>query len=412
MRILYLTPYTPNRIRTRPFHLIRGLTGHGHEVTVLTVTENAAEEADARTLHAHCAHVISAALPRWRAALNCLLAVPSGAPLQSAYSWQPALMQQLQHLTNGHGKNAPFDVIHVEHLRGARYGLALKSTAKATPPPPIVWDSVDCISHLFSQAATYSRSPFGRIVTRLELSRTRQYEAKLPTIFDRTLVTSDADRRALLALSSRQTQAEPIHVLPNGVDLDYFTPGSAGEAEAQIATGDYLVVSGKMSYHANVTMVLRLMREIMPRVWAHQPHVRLCIVGKDPTTAIQELAQHDNVTVTGTVPDIRPYLRRATIAVAPLTYGAGIQNKVLEAMACGAPVVASPQAAAALDARPGRDLLLAGDDDAFAAAVLDLLAHPDRRQQLAAQGRAYVEAHHSWTSITARLVDIYAHAAH
>lgn len=439
MRILYLTPYTPNRIRTRPYHLIRGLSAHGHDVTVLTVTETPAEETDARALETHCAGVITTPLPRWRAALNCLVALPTGAPLQSAYSWQPDLMQKLKHLTgtsssdlpsflaqpaaNGHSELPAYDVIHIEHLRGARYGLALKAASNGTLPP-IVWDSVDCISHLFGQAATHSRSSFGRIMTRLELSRTRQFEAKLPTIFDQTLVTSDADRRALLALTpSRQTTAPRIHVLPNGVDLDYFTPASAGEldddgnfelpsdGDPAAKSRDTLIVSGKMSYHANVTMVMRLVHDIMPRVWAHRPHVQLLIVGKDPTTAIQEFSQHNNITVTSTVPDIRPYLRRATVSVAPLTYGAGIQNKVLEAMACGAPVIASPQAASALSAKSGRDLLVAGDDKAFADAILDLLAHRDQRRRLAVHGRAYVEVHHSWSKITARLVDIYASAA-
>lgn len=398
MRILFVVPYTPNPIRTRPYNFIRHLARHGHDVTVLTIVENEDEEADARALSAHST-VIAVPLSRWRSLLNCVLALPSRRPLQSVYSWQPALMRQLEGLTNGQAGNDAFDIVHVEHLRGARYGLALK--AKGKGKPPIVWDSVDCISHLFRQAASQSRSRFGRIVTRLELARTAHFEAKLPSVFDQTLVTSEADRRALLDLNS-QRSLPAIQVLPNGVDLEYFTPPEEENREA--AT---LVVSGKMSYHANVTMVLNLVAEIMPRVWAQQPQVQLWVVGKDPGSEIQALAQNPKITVTGTVSDIRPYLRRATISVAPLAYGAGIQNKVLEAMACGTPVVASPQGVEALAITPERDLVLASDSGSFADAIVELLARPERQEELGESGRSYVEAHHSWLRIAARLGRIY-----
>jgi hypothetical protein len=113
------------------------------------------------------------------------------------------------------------------------------------------------------------------------------------------------------------------------------------------------------------------------------------------------------VTVTGIVPDIRPYLRRATLAVAPVPYGAGIQNKVLEAMACGTSVVASPQAISALAIQPGRDLVVAEGVEGFARAVLALLDDPARRAELGQAGRAYVEAHHAWDAVAAQLVGIY-----
>jgi glycosyltransferase involved in cell wall biosynthesis len=201
-------------------------------------------------------------------------------------------------------------------------------------------------------------------------------------------------------ISNLQT---PISVLPNGVDLTYFTPTKETREPAT------LVITGKMSYHANVTAVLHLVQDIMPHVWAQRPDVNVWIVGKDPSRAVRTLATRyaPRVIVTGVVPDMRPYLRRATIAAVPLVYGAGSQFKVLEAMACGTPVVATPQATVALAAQPGRDLEVAEGAEAFAQAVLALLDDPARREQLGQAGRAYVEQHHSWDAIVEQLEAVY-----
>lgn len=393
MDILFAVPYVPNPIRVRPFHLIRGLLRRGHRVTVATLWATPAERADLAALRAAGAAVIAHRLPRWRSLWNCLRALPTGAPLQAAFCWHPALAREIAARQRG-GRH---DLLHVEHLRGARLALA----AAAVPGPPIVWDSVDCISALFAQAATQSRSRAGRLMARAELPRTRRHEGWLLGQFARVLVTSPTDRDALLALA---TDAAPITVLPNGVESDDVAPGDGGRDPAT------LVITGKMSYHANVTAALHLVTDIMPLVWAVRPEVRVEIAGKEPPPTLRALAADHRVTVTGTVPDLRPYLRRATIAVAPVPYGVGIQNKTLEAMASGAPVVASPQASAALTAQPGRDLEIAASPEAFAATLLALLADPARRARLGAAGRAYVVRHHSWDAIVAALESSYAAA--
>jgi polysaccharide biosynthesis protein PslH len=189
LKILFLVPYTPNLIRTRPYNLIRQLAQRGHDVTLLTLFSNANEEADLAAWRDEGIAVIAEPLSRGRSLANSLAALPTGDPLQAAYCWQPALARRLSELLTAGKEYSPFDVIHVEHLRGARYALLAKelvggpsSTADHKPssvihrPLPIVWDSVDCISHLFRQAAVHSRSRFGRWVTRLELPRTEGYE--------------------------------------------------------------------------------------------------------------------------------------------------------------------------------------------------------------------------------------------
>ena len=247
----------------------------------------------------------------------------------------------------------------------------------------------------------------GRLINRVELARTRAYEGRAVAAFDRVLVTSERDRASLLALAPAATPSDRVVVLPNGVDLDYFTPTT------EPREADTLVFSGKLSYHANESAVRYLLGEIMPRIWSSRPGVRLALVGKDPSSDLRRLAAAwpDRVTITGTVPDVRPYLRRAAVAVAPLVYGVGCQNKVLEAMACGTPVVSTPRAVGALAAGSGRDVIVADGAAPFAEAVLGLLADDALRADVGPAGRAYVETHHQWGRIAARLESIYAELA-
>ncbi len=430
MKILFITPYVPNAIRVRPYELLHTLAQRGHQITLATLWQDQAEYRELAALKAWGIEIIAEPLATWRTLWNCLQSVPARTPLQAAYAWQPALAHQLTQLVQARH----FDVIHVEHLRGARYALQLKAALAAAVagtdtdtkarPTPIIWDSVDCISHLFTQAAARSRSWRGRLMTQLELGPTERYEGWLAHQFARVLVTSQADQRALGTLAQRHQQpghatakgaaalAQPT-ILANGVDLDRF-PFNAGQRAP--AT---LVFSGKMSYHANITAALHLLQEIMPLVWQRHPEVRVQIVGKDPPKALRALARSVAtapagaariVEVTGTVPAIQPYLQQATIAVAPLLYGAGIQNKVLEAMACGAPVITSSQAAAGMQAQSGRDLLVADGAEHFATAIINLLNAPAQRQQLGQAGRAYVEGVHAWPQIVTQLETIYRQA--
>lgn len=394
MNVLFIVPYVPNLVRTRPYNLIRHLSARGNRVTVLTVWANEQERADLTPLQEICDEVVAVPMPLWQSLFNSALALPSRKPLQSVYSWKPELVSHL----NG---RSPYDVVHVEHLRGSRYGLHFKEKSNL----PVIWDSVDCITHLFRQAAVQSKSLKGRLRSWLDLERTAQYEGWLLDKFNHVLVTSPVDRDALLGLKPQGSTPAPISVLGNGVDVDHFSPDPLVEREP--AT---LVISGKMSYHANVTMTLHLVHEIMPLVWQQRPDAKLLVVGKDPAREIQALAENSNIMVTGTVETLPPYLQKATVAVAPITYGAGIQNKILEAMGCGTPVVTTPQAVSALCIEPERDLLVADSPESYALAILSILANPQQQAELGRNGRRYVEQYHHWPNVAARLETIYAEA--
>lgn len=394
MKIAFVVPYVPNKIRTRPFNLISYLSKLGHEVTLFTVGSGEPDLADVEYLRTICRQVFFQVQPTWQSLLNCVSALPTHKPLQTVYSWNQKLAIELKSQIGTNG-NAGFDVIHVEHLRGSEYGVFLKSVF---PNVPIVWDSVDCISHLFEQASKQSGGAFGKLVTRFELGRTREAEGRLLSQFDSVLVTSTTDRNALINLSPGGGWTAPVTVLPNGVDLDYFQPNESVQREPQT-----MVFSGKMSYHANISMVKYLMEEVMPKVWAQCRETRLVIVGKDPPAHIKSLASDSRIIVTGTVSDIRPYLWAATLAVVPLVYGAGIQNKILEAMATRTPVVATSKAISALQALPGRDILVADTPDAFASAILRLMGDHAIQDGVGSAGLQYVRQYHDWAHIAGQL---------
>ncbi len=400
LNILFIAPYVPNLIRVRPYNLIRAISERGHRVTVAALYTSERERQDAEKLREVCHAVHAYPISLVRSLWNCVRALPTRSPLQSVYSWSPQFAAILEKMVQ---KDA-FDVIHVEHLRGANYGLHLKKQL-GEKCPPVIWDSVDCISLLFRQSSVGSKNLLKRMISIFELPRTENYEGWLATQFDHVVVTSSMDKKAMAALMPHDSPISSISVLANGVDLDYFHPDETTPREP--AT---LVVSGKMSYHANISMAIHLVQNIMPIVWARNPDAKVYIVGKDPPREIMALAQNPAVLVTGTVDDIRPYLYRATVAVTPITYGAGIQNKVLEAMACSTPVVSTPQAVQALRIVPGRDVLVAKEPIAFAEAVLDLVRDPSRQRAVGAAGRAYVEAHHKWHEIALQLEGVYLNA--
>jgi glycosyltransferase involved in cell wall biosynthesis len=392
MRILYLTPYVPSPVRVRPYQLIRHLAALGHTVTLICLARSKEEPDALDQLRRWCAEVVVVPTSARRAASQALRALPSSHPLQAAYGASNELVAAALRLAERH------DVVHIEHLRGSSYGPPLRAY-------PLLLDAVDCISLLFERAFRQGHSLGGRARALLDLARTRRAEGRFGATFGQIAVTSAEDRWALRQLQAPDVPKPCIEVIPNGVDLAAFR--AAPPKDRDCAT---LILTGKMSYHANEAAALDLGRTIMPLIWRERRDVRCLIVGRDPTPAVRALAADSRISVTGAVAWIPPFLNRATLAVVPLRYGVGIQNKVLEAMATATPVVATPQATQALGARPGEEIMLATTPEAFAATAIDLLDSPARRASLGAAGRAYVERHHDWRRSAERLAQCYAEA--
>jgi len=390
LRILFISPYIPSLIRVRPYNLIKYLAQRGHQITLLALVPPGEDTASLQELNSWCHQVKTVPLPRWQTLWNGLRAIPSGTPFQAAYSRSPKMARLIRQTQ----AQATFDVAHVEHLRGSELSRAVSDL-------PIVFDSVDSITLLFEWVQRSGPNWRSRLLALLDLARTRRYEGQLLDWYPRVLVTSPRDKEALAKLSSAINAQERLVVLPNGVDLDYFAPQQQPQEPAT------LVFTGKMSYHANVAAALDLATKVMPVVWQQLPEAKLVIAGKDPTPELQALAEDTRITVTGTVPDLRPYLAAATVAVSPMRYGVGIQNKVLEAMAMGTPVITTSQTLTALQVQAGQDILAADTPTGLAEAAINIITNHDLRQRVGKAGRQYVETHHNWQAVAKKLETVY-----
>ncbi len=402
MRIAFVTAYPPAPIHVRAYSLVRQLARE-HDVTAVALCHSASELEELNALHADGIHTIAIKEAFWKPVTRAATALFSGASLQVRHGAAPALRREVRRLA----ATQQVDLVHVEHLRAVSSvrGLGV----------PVIWDAVDCISQLYRLGAQYGATPMMRWLGDLEAGRAHREEQRLLTEAPHIVVTSARERDALLgveldgerARGADRCDASPtrrrstVHVVANGVDADYFAPMAMTRAP------DTVVFSGKMSFHANVAACQVLVREIMPLVWQRRPGARLVIAGANPPRYIRALAADPRIVVTGFVPDLRPYIGGATVAVCPTPYAVGIQNKVLEALAMGVPVVAMPAVVGGLRITPGRELLVAESAGEVADAILRLMAYPEERKQLARNGRRYVLRHHSWRSAAAQLVAIY-----
>jgi glycosyltransferase involved in cell wall biosynthesis len=408
MRVLFVTPYVPSRLRVRPYGFVRYLARH-HDVRVLALGTGRLSRGvlcDIDELRREGIPVSVIQEPRYRPYLRTLrkALIPLGdvAPLQVAYTASPTLRAAIASELRARW----YDVIHVEHVRGL-------GSLPAELGAPVVWDAVDCVSLLYEEGARHRATSLVHMVGRMEAHRLRAFERQQIEHFSQILVTSERDRQALLAL----TEAHPgtdiaalppgeIIVLPHGIDPHQF------QRQCIERQSNTLVFTGKMDYHANIAGALLLAGEIMPLIWRKHPDVRLTIAGSNPTRAVRQLARDERITVTGYVRDLSTVVASARVAISPLPYAVGIQNKVLEAMAAGTPVVASASAAQGLHAVPGRDLLVAETADEFAAATLRLLDDTAAWRSAAEHGLAYVAAYHDWATIIGQLSAVYERAAH
>ena len=384
MNILYLChrfPYPPVRGgKIRPFNMIRHLAQR-HAVTVCSLARSDIEAAAAEGIRPHCSrhYVHRVSEPVQSARMVTRLFTPT--PSSMGYFYSAAMDRCVQDLLAGER----FDLVFVHCSSVAQY----VSHHDAIPK---ILDFGDMDSQKWLEYARYKPMPLS-LGYRLEGLKLQAAERRLARRFDLCTATT----RAELATLEDYGTGAACDWFPNGVDSTYFSPS------AEPYDPDTIAFVGRMDYYPNQECMLEFCATTLPLLRARRPAIKLAIVGAEPSRAIRALGDLPGVTVTGSVPDVRPFVRRAAVMVAPLNIARGTQNKILESMAMGVPVVTSAVAAGGVDAEPGRHLRVARTPDEYATALLDLLEHPEERARLAEAGRARVLSHHAWPSSMGRL---------
>jgi sugar transferase (PEP-CTERM/EpsH1 system associated) len=385
LKILYVChrfPFPPKRGgKIRPFNMIRHLSDSGHDVTVASLARSAQEAGEGRGIASYCSRYEMADVRAPVQIIRMVARLPTLTPSSMGYFYSASLARRLRGLT----RRERFDLIFVHCSSVAQYVADIRGVPK-------ILDFGDMDSQKWLEYARYKPFPLS-MGYRLEGIKLEREEKRLAQLFDICTATTKAEWETLQSYHA----AGATDWFPNGVDSGYFAPHDG------LYDPHAICFVGRMDYYPNQQCMLDFCAHVLPRVQARWPGTRLQIVGADPSPAVRKLAELPGVTVTGSVPDVRPYLRRSALMVAPLNIARGTQNKILEAMAMGVPVVTSPAAAGGVDALPREHFLVARDHGEQASAVLRILEDRAERHRLSAAGRSRMLTHHAWPASMRRL---------
>ena len=385
MNILYLChrfPYPPKRGgKIRPFNMIRHLQASGHSVTVCSLARSAAEAEEGAGIAPHCSAFHMGHVQEPVQLARMIMRLPLLTPSSMGYFHSPDLAAKVRQLLT----QQRWDLIFVHCSSVAQY-------VEHVTDVPKVLDFGDMDSQKWLEYAHYKPWPLSWGYT-LEGTKMLWAEKRLSRRFDLCTATTRAEWETLEGYGTGASTGW----FPNGVDAGFFSPTDG--------TYDPDTVSfiGRMDYYPNQECMQRFCDSVWPLLRAQRPALKLLIVGADPSPAMQALGQRPGVTVTGSVPDVRPFVRGSALMVAPLAIARGTQNKILEAMAMGVPVVTSRVAAGGVDAEAERHLLVADTPQEIADAVLLVTSDAAERHRLAVAGRDRVRSHHDWSRSMQRL---------
>lgn len=390
--LLYLVhriPYPPNKgDKIRSYHLLKHLARHYH-VHLGTFVDDDNDWQYVDTVKQLCGETHFARLNPRLARLRSLGALLANRSLSVDYYRNADLLEWTERVIKKH------DIRRVLVFSSpmAQYAMNVQGARR-------VIDFVDIDSDKWRQYAEKKKRPMSWLYAH-EARQLLDYERHVAQAFDASLFVSqpEADMFKQLAPAA----SKKVGYFSNGVDTDYFTPVLG--FESPYSPDDAVVVfTGAMDYWPNVDAVQWFADKIFPSIRRSHPNAQFYIVGARPSPQVKSLGERPGVHVTGTVPDVRPYIAHARVAVAPLRIARGIQNKVLEAMAMAKPVVVSPQALEGIDAAPGNDIVLATGVQEFATSVTDLLRRQD--QTLGVRAREKVVNQYGWTSNLSRVDDL------
>ena len=421
MKILYIAhriPYPPNRgDKIRSFNEIKYLSQR-HEIHLACLADDSKDLKYENDLKRFCKSTNVVLINLKMVKLKSSFYLFSKKPLSVPYFYSRKLQRSVDQLlsTNHYDAVFCFSSPMAEYVFRSRSLVSgclklEKSLVKGSPVTSyqklasrnqkLIMDFVDVDSDKWGQYSKHARFPMSWVYA-LEGRRLADYERKVAETFDHSTFVTEAEAKIF---RNKNLHIKKITAISNGVDLDYFSP-TVSQHPSTINQQPVIVFTGVMNYFANVDGVVWFTKEILPLIRKEIPEIRFYIVGRNPTKEVLSLALDSSVTVTGYVPDTREYLKMAAVVAAPLRIARGIQNKVLEAMAMGIPVVATPQAFEGVEAEPGRDLILGGDVRKIAEGVIGLVKEGSLRKSIGDNARRTIEKNYCWSKNLEKLDNV------
>ncbi|MBO9694948.1 MAG: TIGR03087 family PEP-CTERM/XrtA system glycosyltransferase [Sphingopyxis sp.] len=390
--LVHRAPWPPDRgDRIRSWHMFEALAKLA-PVHVAALADNEADAALARDKMAPLCKSLVVEVRNASRPLALAQAILHGEPVSNRLFRSTPLARQVDNLLRGG------NITHIVAFSG--------QMAQYLPTRfggPVLMDFVDVDSAKFATYAEQEKSQPLNWVHQREARVLGTYEAEVARRVDTSLFVSEAE--AALFRSRSGLDADKVRAIENGIDTDRFDPAVAFEPVGQ-GTAPLTVFTGQMDYRPNIDAVRWFARDILPLIRRRHSLARFAIVGRAPTDEVRALGTLPGVTVTGEVPDVRPWLAAADAVVAPLLLARGVQNKLLEAMAMARPVVASAAAATGIDAMPGEHLLVADGAGAVAGAVCALFDDPAAAAAMGQAARARMIARYGWDARMAPLGEL------
>lgn len=380
--LLYLVhrvPFPPDKgDRIRNFHVLRFLSQHAR-VHLACLADEPVPDETLRSLSQYCERVTVVSLRPFHRFMRAASSLARGHTVSEGAFYSPQLSATLG-----------------TWARQTSFRAALASASSMVPyldsealrNVPAVVDMVDVDSQKWLDYAATSRR-LKAMLYRLEGRRLRRLEQALADRTRAVTLVSEAEVKLYRRFCSEGT----VHAISNGVDLEYFRPNGVSSSSKDDNT---CIFVGALDYRPNVDGACWFCAEVWPEILQRCPNAKLLLVGRRPAPAVRRLTGQRGVEVVGQVPDVRPYLAGSSVVVVPLRLARGVQNKVLEALAMGKAVVASPQSLQGIRALPGTHLLSADSADEWVAATLRLFEDAALREQLGLAGRDFVQEHHHW----------------
>lgn len=421
MNILFIAhriPYPPNKgEKIRSFNEIKYLSKI-HNIYLACLADNFDDLKYKDDLKKYCKDVkvvsINPVLSKFKASFNLL----TNKPLSISYFYSKKLRKIIDQLLlrNEFGVIICFSSPMAEYVfrssvfsrRSINHGndslVDNHGSGTSKPSAKLIMDFVDVDSDKWFQYSKYSKFSYSWVFY-LESKRLAKYEQKIAELFDYSIFVSakEAD-----FFQRKNPHVKNIISIPNGVDLDYFNPELVDDLRSRVTCNkscqkssngnspSTLVFIGNMDYFANIDGVKWFVKEVFPLVKEHLSDTKFYIVGNNPAKEVIALGKNKDIIVTGSVPDTREYLINASVFIAPLRIARGIQNKILEAMAMGIPVVATPQSFEGIESEPNKDLFVESIPREFADKIVRLLIDGNIRESFKRNSLKVIEEKYSW----------------